>query len=129
MTIMVTKTKLRNKADTLWSEIIKSTGYCEKCGRTNVQLHPHHVIGRRNLILRWDLWNGICLCSGCHTMGIGSAHQDSLGFLEWYKNKYPDRYEYLREKKNFYCKRTLKDYEGLIKDLKLIREGKYEFKV
>ena len=60
------RTEIR-KLDKLWSEKIKIIwGYkCARCGRTEY-LNSHHIIGKSNFNTRWDLNNGICLCSGCH---------------------------------------------------------------
>jgi hypothetical protein len=76
------KKTLRNKLDNAWSRAILSKGSCEVCGETQY-LNPHHIEGRRNLRLRWDLRNGVCLCSGCHTFRKDSAHQAPEWFHFW----------------------------------------------
>jgi hypothetical protein len=126
---MVTKTTLRRKADKLWSKIILSRGYCEKCGKSNDQLHPHHVIGRRNLSTRWCLVNGICLFAGCHTMSTWSAHQDPQGFMEWYKENRATNYEHIKKEKNEIIKRSLEDYEILVAELEDAWKGINESKM
>jgi len=71
------------KLDDLWSSIIRQKGKCEFCGKT-LYLNAHHYIGRRDFKLRWNVDNGFCLCSGCHTMSsIFSAHQTPHLFCEW----------------------------------------------
>ena len=83
----------------LWSLLIKeiygfvSPGYyrCEKCNKifrsgegagTGKGVRSHHIIGKRNGNVRWDLRDGSPLDSGCHTMNIDSAHQDRSAFIK-----------------------------------------------
>ncbi|MGD9276339.1 MAG: HNH endonuclease [Candidatus Pacearchaeota archaeon] len=117
---MKTKTKsrkyLKRKADRLWSEIIKSKGRCEMCGKP--ANNPHHIVGRRNHALRWDIRNGCLLCANCHTFSKFSAHQDPIGFLEWFKIVRNDDYEYLLSKRNEVWD---KDYDKVIKDLEEVK--------
>ena len=52
--------------------------------------HCSHIITRQHYNTRWDLVNLTTGCSRCH----GATHQDSrLGC--WFKDKYPQRDEYL----------------------------------
>lgn len=53
------------KADTLFSSLIRSLGYCENCGKTE-HLQCAHWISRRFRNTRWDPDNAFCLCAGCH---------------------------------------------------------------
>lgn len=90
---------LRNKADKLWSQLIRlrNKGKCEVCGKEGN--NPHHCVGRRNLTLRHDPRNGVLLCSGCHTLKVQSAHQDPIWFIQWMMQNRPDDYNYLFEKR------------------------------
>lgn len=81
-----TKTTLRKKLDKAWSLVILSRGKCEVCG-SQQSLNPHHIEGRRNLRLRWEPRNGVCLCSGCHVFRIQSAHQSPEWFHYWLEDK------------------------------------------
>ena len=92
------KTEIK-KLDKRWGMMIREGAdeTCEVCG--NPGNNPHHIIGRRNFATRWDLDNGICLCSGCHTMRRQSAHQDPMWFSEWIMAKRgEDWYKALRKK-------------------------------
>ncbi len=109
------KTSLKKKCDKLWSEIIKSGGSCEICGQP--VRDSHHVIGRINLVLRWDLRNGVRLCFQHHTGGNKSAHNDPLWFMEQFKAIRPEDYEYLRIKKNETRTFSIFDYEEILKRL------------
>lgn len=118
---MKTKSKkyLKNKCDKLWSDIIKikATGRCEVCG-TPYNLNSHHVIGRVNYNLRWDLRNGICLCVKNHKFGIYSAHENPIWFMDWFKAHRPEDYEYLKDPKfNKFKTWYISDYEEILKDL------------
>lgn len=52
--------------DALWREAVYKQfgGRCALCGKDDAQ--AHHVVGRRRRVLRWDVQNGILLCTGCH---------------------------------------------------------------
>lgn len=106
--------KLKKECDALWSKIIRKKGTCEVCGK-KLNLNAHHIIGRKNLTLRFDLKNGCCLCSGCHKFYQQSAHEDPLWFTEWLKQNRPDDYNYLQEQKN--KKTTSIDYLNLKSEL------------
>lgn len=72
------------ECDNLWKEIIKfRAGYkCELTGLKGRQidkdngciLDAHHLIGKSNYALRYNLDNGICLARGKH---IYNAHNES----------------------------------------------------
>lgn len=79
------KKKEMNKLDELWSLKVRSVGVCERCGRTT-HLNPHHIYSRSNRAVRWDLNNGICLCSGCHVLCTDSAHKAPADFIDWVKD-------------------------------------------
>ena len=106
-----TKKTWKNQLDKLWSEIIHSKGYCEWCGQ--IGKNAHHVIGRTNYSLRWDIRNGCFLCISCHF----KAHNDPLGFMEFFKKKNPEDYKYLKEKKNQIASYTISDYEEIYQNL------------
>lgn len=83
----MTRQEIR-KLDDLFKAAVKrlAKGKCEVCGKKKY-LHTHHIIGRRNYQVRWDLENGVALCSGCHKMKIQSAHEDPLWFRGWLEGK------------------------------------------
>jgi len=71
--------------DEMWSKKVKSVGVCEMCGKTSY-LNSHHVYSRSNRAVRWDLNNGICLCSGHHTLCNDSAHKAPADFIDWVRD-------------------------------------------
>ena len=82
--------KLRDQLDKLWAVIIKqrANNVCEykTCEKTDY-LNAHHIFGRSNLSVRWNLNNGVCLCPGHHTLSNYSAHKAPIWFIEWIKKK------------------------------------------
>jgi hypothetical protein len=107
-----------NKLDKLWSAKIREFGRCEVCSKSGCKLDSHHYIGRRNRNLRWDLRNGFCLCSGCHTMKAQSAHQDPEWFREWaLKLRGQIWLDYIIEKSRVSCMASKQDYDEILKGL------------
>ena len=76
--------------DALWAEIVKlkAGGICEIEGCEKISyLNSHHVYSRSNRRIRWDFDNGICLCSGHHTLSSSfSAHKTPMEFTAWIIN-------------------------------------------
>lgn len=110
------KKSLKTQADKLWSKIINLKGYCEVCGKQGY--NAHHIIGRINHIVRWDIRNGCYLCYGCHF----KAHNDPIEFIDWLKANREDDYYYLTEKRKEYIVLTQDYYEDIIRQLKDILE-------
>jgi len=112
------KKTLRNRCDKLFSEAVKERAHhkCEMCDEPGNQ--PHHIIGRRNLHLRFDLHNGICLCYSCHTFGNNAAHRNPIYFMDWMKSNRPKDLKYLRKEQHKLepafnyelCELSLKEY-------------------
>jgi hypothetical protein len=73
----------KKELDIMWAKIIKERAHnrCEKCGRSG-RMESHHIFCRRSHSTRWDLDNGICLCTSCHKFGLDSAHRDPK-FKDW----------------------------------------------
>lgn len=73
---------LNKQLDILWSKAVRSKGYCEYCGKKppEVVLHAHHIYSRRHFSTRWNIKNGVCLCTGCH---LYKAHKDIQEFSDW----------------------------------------------
>jgi 5-methylcytosine-specific restriction endonuclease McrA len=78
-----TNKAIKKKLDVLWSQIIRkrNNGFCEVCGKP--AQNSHHIVGRKNLLFRWDLRNGVNLCISCHMFGKNSAHTDPIYFIGW----------------------------------------------
>jgi len=90
----------KKSLDVLWSKLVIKRGNerCEYCGST-YSLAPHHIFGRINQTVRWDLNNGICLCLEHHTGGDFSAHRSPNEFKQWLiDTRGVEWYESLRKK-------------------------------
>ena len=87
---------LIKKADKLFSEIVRSKGKCEHCGKVE-SLQCAHVLSRTNKHLRWNEDNALCLCTRCHLFW---AHKSPLEFSDWFKKNYPIRYGFLMREVN-----------------------------
>lgn len=63
----------------LWQEIVKTRAKyrCEypNCIK-NQYLNAHHIYSRSHKSTRYDPDNGICLCSGHHSLNNNSAHKN-----------------------------------------------------
>ena len=86
--------KLNDRLDDLWRKIIvlRDGNQCKKCGKRKAlgkgnSIQPHHIYGRSNFRVRWDLSNGIALCGGCHTLTNYSAHKAPIDFINWLKKE------------------------------------------
>jgi len=116
--------RAQRKLDKLWRTKDKESARCEMCETLPVdervrysQLHPHHVIGKRNKMLRWDLRNRCWLCPTHHTLGNLSAHNDPIWFLGWFKRHRKKDYNYLLKKRNEILRIGIEDYKLMINDL------------
>lgn len=97
----VNKSSQKKKADKLFSELVRSVGYCQaegkakecKCGGG---LQCAHLITRWNLRLRWDEKNALALCAGHHRF---FTHRP-LEWAEFLLRYFPERYEYVMKHKN-----------------------------
>jgi hypothetical protein len=110
------KKTLRNKLDKAWSRAILKKGKCEVCSGTQF-LNAHHIEGRKNLRLRWDLKNGCCLCSGCHMFRKNSAHQSPEFFHFWLEDNRWEDLQYIMCVRNEINKLTVEDMQELLKEL------------
>jgi len=122
---MRTKTKksIKKQLDETWKEIIHQKNRCEVCGST-YGLNAHHIIGRGNLNLRWDIRNGCLLCIRHHKFGLFSAHENPIYFMNWLKNHRPDDYIYLKNP-DFTKTKTwrISDYEQILERLNEIQKA------
>ena len=114
-----TKTTIKKSCDKLWSKIIRSKGHCEIC-RTTQNLEAHHIVTRSRIPTRWDVDNGICLCSKHHKFCTEiSAHGNSIAFARWFDDKFgPERFTRIQEKSRQTTKYTLEDYLEIESQLK-----------
>ena len=116
---------LNKQLDGCWKIAVKiKWGYkCVLCGETHY-VNAHHIFGRVNRSVRWDLDNGICLCPLHHTLGTFSAHQNPE-FTKWIEAFIGHgAYNALMQKANKIRKWTYEEKLILLAELKIyIEEG------
>jgi len=113
------KARIKKKCDDLFSLIIRVKGYCEWCGRSDIQLNAHHSIGRGVEILRYDPRNMCCLCVNCHEFAtLHSVKNDGQSYWEWFKSVRPEDYDYIKSEKYKTIQRRIADYQELYQELK-----------
>lgn len=118
-----TKTSLIKKCDVLYSLIIRVRGYCEVCGRSDIQLNAHHIVGRTNFMLRYDFRNGCCLCVNCHEFAKDSVKNNPIKFLRWLEQNRPDDLKYVESKANIIAHYSVEDLQMICKSLKEVYSG------
>ena len=99
----ISRKTLQNRMDKNWLHLVKERAgnKCEKCGAgwkskayidssgqpavRRLGLEAHHIVGRSYKATRWDLGNGLCLCTSCHK--FRGAHSDCFidqrAFHKW----------------------------------------------
>jgi hypothetical protein len=116
---------VKRRCDRLWSEVVRQrAGYCcERCGATSAesQLHAHHVYGRSNHRLRFEILNGVALCARCHRW----THDNPLSYATWFREHRLDDDAFLQaEALKGLLKRNLSDYLELEQQLLAMKETK-----
>lgn len=112
------KSTMTNKLDKICSQIIRSRGYCERCGpHTPVpyeKLQCAHIYSRTYRAVRWLLLNLLCLCASCHFW----AHKNPTEFADWVRDHIgADNYTLLRTIKNSIKRWTVIEMQELYQAL------------
>lgn len=90
---------------------------CQKCGKQvhGLNAHASHVIPvSASQYLRLDIKNLKCLCYSCH---FNWWHKHPIDASDWFKQKFPKRYQYLQQRKHIADTRTTADFEELLQSL------------
>jgi hypothetical protein len=106
------KRPLIKRLDVLFSEIVRSRGHCEKCGRTTA-LQCAHVVTRANRRLRWDTRAAMCLCAGDHLWW----HHYPLAAAEWFQTARPDDAKYVQQVQHEITHFSEQDYRDMLAGL------------
>lgn len=91
---------------------------CQKCGRAlcNKSAHQSHVIPKsRGNRLRWDLKNMKTLCFMCHINWWEKKPDEAL---DWFKDNYPNRWEYIKKHQYKKVQWRKPDYKKMVEQLK-----------
>ena len=89
------KGRLREMADRLWAKAIYDDWNHRSavCGVS--QIDAHHLVPRQHEATRYDLNNGMALCSVHHQWDKDiSPHQNAAGFMKWLEANHPGRHEW-----------------------------------
>lgn len=100
--------KIKRRILKKWSLAIRkrSNFTCEYCGQSKgtinnkrIKCDAHHTLSKdiKNTPLKYDIRNGITLCSAHHKFSNESAHKAPIVFYEWYRLNYPDNYQFILE--------------------------------
>lgn len=114
------KTKLQKQADKIWREIILGRAHnrCEVCGKRAIQAHHYYRKGGYGH-LRYDLNNGVALCTACHFSLHFTARINEID--KKIRDKRGKEWENLLYKKSKLKKesfKTIKYYENEIQKLR-----------
>ena len=111
-------TPLKNKLGKLMAILVKQRDkyICQRCLKdvscNSRDCHASHVIPTsQSLFLRFDIMNLKTLCSHCH---LHWWHKDILAARDWFAEKFPDRHEYLEERRHVIIKYTPECYDDMI---------------
>jgi len=116
------KSYWKKKCDKLFGHIIRASGQCAICGRSDNQLHCHHLITRAAVFYRHNLNNAVCLCASCHNFGFSegriSAHSTPWAFEQWMKENKPEQYEWWEKNRRKVIAGVKIDYKAVYETLK-----------
>jgi hypothetical protein len=125
-----------DKLDKIWSFGVKEKWdfKCVECGKEKV-LNSHHIIKRNKHSLRWNLMNGLCLCTGHHKFSDDAIHEYNIKNPLYWKNKMIELgidLKYLESKKGQINKNSFETQKEILfnqcKELNLIKTTEKYFK-
>lgn len=75
----------KKAADDWFSLIVRSTGFCLRCGESDYgKLETHHIHTRHMSSVRCDFRNAVCFCGSCHRW----AHHHGPSFARWLRENW-----------------------------------------
>jgi hypothetical protein len=83
----LTKKHLTQINDKLWSLIVRTRDnfVCKMCGTQTKHSEAHHIIGKDNKAVRWDIDNGVTLCYYHHRFWMHGGKMTEEKRIEFYK--------------------------------------------
>jgi len=110
--------KLKKKADVEFKKFIRTRDKkCLRCGCLENLQASHSIPVSHGNRLRYDEKNVITLCYHCH---LNWWHKNPIEAGEWFKNKFPENYEYVERVKNETKKFTIFELEEIIAKYKVL---------
>ena len=105
-----THKQLKYECDNLWAELVKArAGYKSEISGKTENLHVHHLRGKANYRLRYDLEGGVCCTGGEHFFGFHVAGRREKYEAIIAKKRRKDLFDYLDSLNNEICKTRLQD--------------------
>jgi len=99
---------IRHRLHKIWSTIVRERANytCELCGIKKASINKndkpekidaHHFLSKeiKDCPLKFEILNGISVCTFCHKFGIPSFHRDPIRTITWLQKERPDRYNYV----------------------------------
>lgn len=88
--------RLETKCEHVWREIVRLPCECARCGKKAPKqwFDAAHVFTRSIPSMQFEPDNGVCLCRKCHRQWQHEEGNEAA-FIEWFKGKYPLRYQHL----------------------------------
>jgi len=84
---------LKKEIQIEFNRMVTEAQPCAVCGKKFEKMDCSHILSRGGHDhLRFDILNVLPMCSRCHRW---FWHDDPLKAMEWFKAKYPERYDYL----------------------------------
>jgi hypothetical protein len=112
----------RKKAIELAKKIVREkVNQCQWCGKLPDRpgfLQGAHIMSVRFNATAADPENIMCLCYYCH---LYRWHKNPFESVDWFKSKWPGRYEKLNAKAQKITKYKESDWQGIYDDLLLIQ--------
>ena len=120
------KGRLRDLCDQLWSLAVRADwlNKCAVCGKGKCE--AHHLIPRQHEATRYEIRNGIALCSHCHQFNKDlSPHQNAAGWMSWLFEHHPQLHDWMVENHRpvFDGTKNTPYYCGLLRYLRQYVEG------
>jgi len=89
---------LKKDVQIKFNRIITENQSCAVCGKKFDKMDCSHILSRNTAEhLRFDFYNTLPKCSRCHRW---FWHENPLEAASWFKDHYPDRYDYLMFARN-----------------------------
>jgi len=101
-------TTIKRNLHKQWSALVRGRAdfCCELCGikkgdinrnGKKEKIDAHHLLVKeiKNSPLKYEILNGVSVCTFCHKFGIPSFHRDPIRTVTWLQQNRPERYNFV----------------------------------